>query len=687
MFTDTISTISYSGGAILFALFFFIAIYSALKKRTSPSLILPALATTLSLSLVVGTAYYPDIALKIIPLSEILKNGAWFVAILSVLKYASGSEIPRKFYLVIHSLWIALFGLNLLVYPLPGSMPLNTQPIFIWNGLLLSILGLVAVEQLFRNANHERQTKLVSVGVGGLFLYDLYMYAHALVFKQIDQDLWLARGAIHGASALVLSLGIITFSRESVGPSSISISRPIVFYTTSLTMAGFFLALMSAGGYYIKIYGGDWGVILQVLLIFSACITIASLMISRTLRVRLSVFIDKNFFNHKYDYRAEWLKLINQLSQPSAEGDFYSHAISTMASIFKSPGGCIWLRNGLDGYQPVAEVNLKIPTEINCVEPVNSPFCKALKEQEWVFSPNALADDETAKLNELLPEWVSHIPDLWIIIPLLNEEDLIGFMGLATPAVQTPLTWEDLDLMKTAGRQISSYVTRHQAAELLAQSRQFDAFNKLTAFVMHDLKNLIAQQALVVKNAAKHKDNPAFVDDMINTIDNSVNRMNNLLQKLQNQEVTSAQSASIVELDRLLLEAATKCHDRYPIPTIRHLEKKVTVFSDPDHFEMVMIHLIKNAQEATPKDGFVDITLKKQGNMAIIEVEDNGIGMDENFLKHRLFKPFDTTKSGKGMGIGVYQAREFIRAMGGEIRVESTPNQGSKFTVQIPLGR
>jgi len=101
----------------------------------------------------------------------------------------------------------------------------------------------------------------------------------------------------------------------------------------------------------------------------------------------------------------------------------------------------------------------------------------------------------------------------------------------------------------------------------------------------------------------------------------------------------------------------------------------------------VMIHLIKNAQEATNKDGFIDITLSLTENTVKIEVEDNGEGMSQQFIKERLFKPFDTTKSGKGMGIGVYQTREFIKSLGGEFSVESTLGEGSLFTLKIPLQR
>ena len=269
-----------------------------------------------------------------------------------------------------------------------------------------------------------------------------------------------------------------------------------------------------------------------------------------------------------------------------------------------------------------------------------------------------------------------------MILPLLTETRLLGFVVLDEPTHDTSLTWEDLDLLKTVGRQVASYLDRHQSAEQLAESKQFEAFNKLTAFIMHDLKNLIAQQGLVVENAAKHKDNPAFVEDAIQTIDNSVNRMSNLLRKLQQQEASAIQN---LELHKVLMNAVKKCQENKPSPSLRFESTTAKVDADPDLLVMTIANIIQNAQEATLNNGFVDVTLRQEGKSAIISIEDNGEGMDQEFIRDRLFKPFETTKSGKGMGIGVYQTQEFISELGGQISVDSRPGEGTTFTITIPI--
>ena len=264
----------------------------------------------------------------------------------------------------------------------------------------------------------------------------------------------------------------------------------------------------------------------------------------------------------------------------------------------------------------------------------------------------------------------------------MNDSELLGFIGLLKDHSTRGLTWEDLDLLKTVGRQLGSYIARHQAAELLARSRQFDAYNKMTAFIMHDLKNLIAQQALVVENAAKHKDNPAFIEDAINTIDNSVQRMSSLLNKMQRKEPAPNRALS---LDDALLEAVEKCSDLKPVPVLHIQDERLRVRADRDNLIMILSHLIRNAQEATSDQGFIDVRLAKSADQAILEVQDNGAGMTQEFIKNRLFKPFDTSKSDKGMGIGAFQALEYVRNIRGEISVSSTPGIGTTFKITLPL--
>lgn len=674
---EQITFISYFSGSILFGLLSLIAIYLWKIKTVHLSLFFAALTSTIwHLGIAMNYQGFTLGKGNLLVL-ETARYTFWVVAILCTLRFTIGQQIPQKIRLTILGLCgtglLAALTLRFLNSPLVE----NTNTI-IWTCLLLAITGFVSVEQLYKNTESYRLIKLWGVTIGGILIYDIYLFAYSLIFDHIDVELWQGRGAINACAALVLIIGSL-FLANTKKRSSFTISRPVAFYTTSMTVAGGFLSLMAVSGYYVQLYGGDWGSILQILVLFLALTTIVAAFISSTIRSRVKVWVSKYFFSHKYDYRREWLRLINYLSRASDAKDFHARAISGVASIFNSPSGILWvLQNGQ--MVPVASLHLESP-ESYPQEPIDSPFCKALLEHEWVFSSHAPENEKLSGLNELLPPWLIEIPSLWLVLPLLTEQNLVGFMVLTKPPHETALSWEDLDLLKAVGRQVASYLDRHQAAEQIAESRQLDAFNKLTAFVMHDLKNLIAQQALVVENAAKHKDNPAFVEDAIQTIDNSVGRMNNLLRKLQRDEPHEPRS---IELSKILIDATKKCKDLKPVPSLRLQDNDIIVNADPDNLTMVFVHIIKNAQEATNKNGFVDVTLSREGDNAVIVVEDNGEGMDVSFMRERLFKPFVTTKSGKGMGIGVFQTNEIINSLGGKMTVESTPEVGSTFTLSIP---
>ncbi len=675
-----IAYISYLGGAACFAALTLMLAYLCKQKLIHPFLIVASLCS-MAWQLAIAANYHSlTLPREGLLLLETLRYASWIIALLVSLQFASGQQLlPKRFRAMLHSMWLLSFAiiisLTVLQHPL-----VNDSDLLIWNSLLLAMAGLIAVEQLYRNVRQQRMMKLLSLCAGALFAYDIYLFSFSLVFNEIEKELWQARGAVNGLAALLLTLGGFTVARAKPQRTRFSVSRPVAYYTTSISVAGGFLALIAIGGYYVQLHGGRWGNVVQTAIFFAALVTVLTLFISTTVRSKINVWINKNFFRHKYDYRQEWLHIINSLTHGDTDVDPLERAISVVASIFKSQGGGLWLEDS-GVYRPVQALDMPLPDASHCVS-TEAAFCKIMQQQEWVFSTHTSLPNIPEDINKRLPDWVKSIPNLWLVLPLLTEERLLGFIILKEPEGDATLTWEDLDLLKTVGRQVASYLDRHAAAEQLARSQQFDAFNKLTAFIMHDLKNLIAQQALLVENAAKHKDNPAFIEDTIKTIDNSVGRMSNLLKKLQQQEVASLET---LKLHTVLIDAIKKCQENQPSPSLRLETQSATITADRDHLTMILANIIKNAQDATASNGFIDVTLRQAGNNAIITVEDNGAGMDSDFIQNRLFKPFDTTKSGKGMGIGVYQTREFITALGGKVDVESVVDEGTTFTITIPV--
>ena len=228
--------------------------------------------------------------------------------------------------------------------------------------------------------------------------------------------------------------------------------------------------------------------------------------------------------------------------------------------------------------------------------------------------------------------------------------------------------------MKTVGRHVATHIAQHEADQRLAESRQFEAYNRLTAFMMHDVKNSVAQLKLLVTNAARHKHNPAFIDDAISTVANTVERMTRLTEQLKQKAVIGTPRPA--DLNDLARSAVERCRGRQPVPSFQPEAMPAVVHADPDKLTSVLEHVIRNAQEATPARGSVEVRLRRNGRHAVIEVADTGCGMDAEFVRHKLFRAFVTTKGAEGMGIGAFQAREYVRLLGGEVEVQSKPGQG-----------
>jgi len=233
-----------------------------------------------------------------------------------------------------------------------------------------------------------------------------------------------------------------------------------------------------------------------------------------------------------------------------------------------------------------------------------------------------------------------------------------------------------------AARQAASNLAQMRASNQLIVARQFESFNRTTTFVIHDLKNLIAQLSLLLANAEKHKDNPEFQADMLETIENAVARMNKVLSQLRRGSgEAQVQSVALADLlaDAVASKQAFKLRPAVELPPA-HLR----VRAERERLTRAIGHLLQNALEATPSTGHVSLRAFEESGQAIVEIIDSGIGMDDTFIRTRLFQPFDSTK-GAGMGIGAYECRETIRALGGQLDVTSMPGSGTRFRISLPL--
>ncbi len=282
-----------------------------------------------------------------------------------------------------------------------------------------------------------------------------------------------------------------------------------------------------------------------------------------------------------------------------------------------------------------------------------------------------------------VPDWITGIRRAGMIVPLLHHEWLLGFLVLGRQRAPRDLNWEDYDLLKTMGRQVASYLAEYRAANALADARQFEQFNRRFAFVVHDTKNLISQLSLMLSNAEKHKGNPVFIEDLIATVSESVDKMNRLLVRLHEGGL-AAKASTAVDLAPVLRQLVERTAQEDRQLAFESDADRMVVVADEDRLSAVISHLIDNAVDATePGTGSVVVRLRSNGRHAEIEVEDNGTGMTPEFVRDELFKPFKSTKSG-GFGIGAYESRAFVHELGGKLDIISAPGEGTLVRIRLP---
>ena len=395
-----------------------------------------------------------------------------------------------------------------------------------------------------------------------------------------------------------------------------------------------------------------------------------------SIRVQLS----KHFYRFKYDYREEWLKLTANLSSGN-DLPVAKRAIKAVADLISSPGGTLFVLEGeSQTFAPVASWNTSVPVPLQ--EYRRDELIDLMEESAWIVDgaePRALAArDSPSFLSDIL---LSH-PGGVLIVPLLLPEHLFGFVVLERPPALGALTYEEIDLLRTAGRQVAGYLGQHFMAARLVEAKQFEAFGKMAAFLVHDLTNISAQQRLIVQNAARHTGNADFVADAIRTIANSVSRIDRLVMLVRSgveQSDTRAASAAGVVQDALKL-----CAEYLPRPSVE-LDEKLVIVTDPDRLSHGLAHLIRNSQQAATASGAVSVSLARDAGHAVISVSDNGCGMSDDFVREHLFRPFESTKGGTALGIGAFQLREIVRASRGTLGVRTIEGAGSVFSIRIPL--
>lgn len=681
-----ISLISHAASALAFLLLAILIGTRYLRRDTDRALMLASVVSVLWASSLVAQSLLNQPPFFIRYLIELLRDASWIAVLFALVRDASRTtEISGRIRDIL-GITSVLLVLGLLVSGLLefsfGWELLNGKT-KLMGQIALSLLGISLVEQIWRNSLSfgRSSVKYVCIGVATIFAFDFLMYADALLFGKLSSAFWNARG---GVNALIVPLFAVNMLNTRKQPVEFQLSRNAIFHVGTLIFAGLYLLFVAAGGYYVRTLGGDWGEALQVL-VFTILVTfLVTLLMSTRFRARLMVFISQNFFDYKYDYREEWLKMTQVFANLSDDPPLPERIIRILAGLVESNAGVLWIRDEHGNFVLHTAVNLTSP-KYTMIDN-QSELVRFFKQREWIIDLREYRVDPIRYNLLEIPDAVLRFADGWLIIPMYLGDDLYGIALVGEPYAKVELNWENFDLVRVVARQTCNLLAQADAQNRLSRAMQFEAVSKASAFMVHDLKTLIAQLSLLVKNAHKHRDNPAFIDDMINTTDHAAKKMANLVDHIRKPADTDAQTQP-VNLYEVVTELANHYSRRMPMPTVEGPSDPVIVQAEPEQLRSILGHLVQNAQDATPPDGEVTLTLKTSSGNVVLFIQDSGTGMTDEFIRMQLFKPFESTKGLTGMGIGAYQAREYIRELGGNIDVTSEPGVGSCFSIRLPIAR
>ena len=614
----------------------------------------------------------------LVSFAETARNLVWVSLLYSL---SATGEARQHGLRLVYGAVSAVFGLQLVADAL--SLMVDSGPL-LETATLLRITGaagsLVLVHNLYgQAAPASRSTiRFAMLGLALIWIYDLNLYTIAYLGAASGSALTDWRGAAVALTGPLFALG----AKQEDG-WRIRLSRAATFQSLSLLAICAYFAVMTVLATALRGTGWDWSGSLLVALL--AVMTVAAMVLlpSASARSWAKVKLAKHLFEHRYDYRTEWLRFTDTLGRAGTDAPpLGERVVKAFADIVDAPGGLLL----------VADSSGAISTAATWNWPGRNPPAGEL-ESAGDFWTTVESSGRILELDAYrqrwghprdlvieIPEWMAAEESAWAGVPLIHNDRLFGLILLAAPDYRRPLDWEDFDLLRTAGRQAASSLAEAHGQEALSNAQRFEDFNRRFAFILHDIKNLVSQLSLLSRNAERHADNVEFRGDMIATLKSSVGKMNDLLARLSPQAAARAQRSEPCELRPILSSAIAANRRNHEVRLLG--DASLCAVVDATGLEQAVGHLVQNAVEASPPREPVIVRVAQRGGSVVVTIADKGCGMDGDFVRNRLFQPFASTKP-DGFGIGSFEARSLVAAMGGRLSVDSRPRHGTTFTITL----
>lgn len=548
--------------------------------------------------------------------------------------------------------------------------------------LFVYVLALSNLEKTLRAAAGTVQwrIKFGILGVGVIFAAHIYTASQGMLYSGRSSDLFVAE-----ALALVLGcvLLVVAYARRGFTDLDVYPSRAVLQSSVTILLVGGYLVAVGILAQALAFLGAGHVFRAQAALVLFATVVLGALLLSDRLRLRIRQSITRHFSRPVHDYREVWTKLTHCLSAVLDQRELCERSAHLIASTFDVLSVDIWIAaparqglvlgastTGLNGEVNLGnEAETKLPSfqEVRNSRPVNLDD----KAPLWAQGLQALGGSQ-------FPNGGGRT-----CVPLIANEEVIGAILLSDRVDGHPYELDEFDMLQCIGDQIAAAILRIRMTAELMQSKELEAFQTMSAFFVHDLKNAASSLSLTLENLAVHYNDPEFRTDAFRGIGKTVGRIHQLIARLSTLRNQLDLRPTEVDLNELVMQAFQQLQPEDVACVTHELGALPKVKADPDQLQSVINNLLLNARDAVQGKGRIRVQTCTKDGHAILCIEDDGCGMSAQFVRDSLFRPFQSTKK-NGLGIGMFQSRQIIKAHSGSIDVETELGHGTRFRVILP---
>jgi putative PEP-CTERM system histidine kinase len=559
-------------------------------------------------------------------------------------------------------------------------------------GRALNIVNLVAavmvlnnLEKTFRSTvgTMRWRTKFMIIGLAVIFVVRIYTLSQKLLFSKFDLTLIDIETA-----ALFIGCALITISYLRNGISEIDVypSHSVLQGTVTVLLAGGYLFVVGFLAQIIAFFGGAGSFKTQAFVVLLGIAGLAVLLLSERLRQKIKRVVSRHFKRPQHDFRKVWLLITQRMSGVLDPDSVCSIAAKLISETFNVLSVTIW-RFDEQKQRLVFGASTAVSARDAMGEEVPLSLASATPPTTSKITP-------PFDLEEIKEEWAENLKKATaaqfrkggnrICLPLSAGDRWLGCAILADRVNGLPYTVEEMDLLKCIADQIAAVLLNLRLTNELMLAKELEAFQTMSAFFVHDLKNATSSLSLTLQNLRVHFDDPQFREDTLRGIANTLNRINMHIGRLSVLRKKLELKPLESDLNQLVIESLKNLNGMPGVTLVKDLHPLPNVVVDREQIQNVVTNLLLNAREAVGTGGEIRVETSQRDGRAILSVADHGCGMTPDFLKDSLFRPFQTTKK-NGLGIGMFQSKTIVEAHQGTIRVESEPGKGTKFGVYLPL--